>query len=131
MPSGGGIATATGAGPNNQQEQSKDPSTEVVSGLAIYFFNYSTWKATPGVWLEELYVPPEFRRRGYAELLIRAMATEASKAGCEKIDWVCLTDNELALRYCEKTIGAKRMSDWATLRVDKAGIERLAGPGSD
>ena len=100
------------------------------AGLLIYFYNYSTWASAPGVCLEELYVVPEYRRHGYARMLIEAMACAAKAAGCVKMDWVCLLGNEKALRFYEK-LGAKRMEDWAVLKVDEASIARLADERKD
>ncbi|KAL7950543.1 acyl-CoA N-acyltransferase [Trichoderma barbatum] len=98
------------------------------AGLLIYFHNYSTWMAAPGVCLEELYVVPEYRRHGYARILVETMASAAEAAGCVKMDWVCLLNNEKALRFYDK-LEAKRMEDWAVLKVDKAGIKKLAASG--
>jgi len=95
------------------------------AGLAVYLYTFSTWMASPGVCLEELYVLPEYRRMGYARLLIRAMAREAYKAGCSKMEWVCLEGNERALRFYE-SLGAKRMDDWVVLKVGRDGIMGLA-----
>ncbi|KAI1751547.1 N-acetyltransferase ats1 [Xylaria castorea] len=93
-----------------------------VAGLAIYFHNYSTWKAAPGVCLEELFVLPQYRCKGYGKLLIEALAKEAARMGCVKMEWVCLKDNERALRFYQN-IGATVMGDWAILRLDKDNIE--------
>lgn len=98
---------------------------EQPAGMLIYYHNYSTWSAAPGVCLEELYVVPEYRRHGYARILIETMASAAEAAGCIKMDWVCLMNNERALRFYDK-LGAKRMEDWCVLKVDKSGIEELA-----
>lgn len=95
-----------------------------IAGLAIYFYNYTAWRAAPGVCLEDIYVLPEYRSKGYGKLLIEAMAKEAAKAGCVKMEWVCLKDNERALRFYQK-VGARVMGDWVVLRVDKNGIESL------
>ncbi|KAF4465137.1 n-acetyltransferase ats1 [Fusarium albosuccineum] len=95
------------------------------AGILIYLYNYSTWTAAPGVCLEELYVVPEYRRHGYARMLVEAMASAARAAGCVKMDWVCLQDNERALGFYRK-LGAKSMEDWVVLKVDRDGIERLA-----
>lgn len=100
------------------------------AGLLIYFYNYSTWAAAPGVCLEELYVVPEYRRYGYARMLIEAMACAAKAAGCVKMDWVCLLSNEKALGFYDK-LGAKRMDDWAVLKVDEASIARLSNERVD
>ncbi|KAK0710648.1 acyl-CoA N-acyltransferase [Lasiosphaeris hirsuta] len=98
---------------------------ETVAGLAIYFYNYSTWSASPGVMLEELYVLPAYRRRGYGKLLIQAMAKEAERAGCAKMEWVCLKENQGPLRFYEE-LGAQQMQDWVILKVSREGIRDLA-----
>ncbi|KAJ3457952.1 hypothetical protein MRS44_012061 [Fusarium solani] len=95
------------------------------AGLLVYLHNYSTWTAAPGVCLEELYVVPKYRRHGYGRMLIEAMASAAREAGCVKMDWVCLQDNQRALNFYRK-LGAKNMQDWAVLKADKEGIEELA-----
>lgn len=94
------------------------------AGLLIYFRNYSTWAASPGVCLEELYIIPKYRRYGYARMLIERMAAAAKSLGSIKMDWVCLTGNEKALKFYNK-LGAKRMQDWTVLKVDKEGIAKL------
>ncbi|ROT37852.1 acetyltransferase [Sodiomyces alkalinus F11] len=101
------------------------PETGQPAGHAIYYYNYSTWIARPGIHLEELYVVPEYRRRGYAKLLIDALAAEAARAGCVKLDWVCLRDNERALRFYDG-LGVERMENWMVLKADEEGIARLA-----
>ncbi|KAL7813294.1 acyl-CoA N-acyltransferase [Trichoderma gracile] len=95
------------------------------AGLLIYFYNYSTWAAAPGVCLEELYVAPDFRQHGFGHMLIQAMACAAKAAGCVKMDWVCLKDNKKALCFYDK-LGAQRMDTWNVLKVDSEGIRRLA-----
>jgi GNAT superfamily N-acetyltransferase len=101
-----------------------DSPDNTPAGLAIYLYTFSTWMARPGVCLEELYVLPEYRRIGYAKLLIRAMAMEAHKAGCSKMEWVCLEGNEKALRFY-KSLGAHRMNDWVVLKMGRDGIREL------
>ncbi|CAG1996557.1 hypothetical protein FGSG_11317 [Fusarium graminearum PH-1] len=94
------------------------------AGLLIYFFNYTTWSAAPGAWMEEIYVVPEYRRHGYARLLVQALAAIAKEAGCIKMEWLCLRDNAKALRFYEK-LGAVQKDDWTVLKVDEDGIGRL------
>jgi GNAT superfamily N-acetyltransferase len=98
---------------------------EKPAGLLIYYYNYSTWTAAPGVCLEELYIVPEYRRHGYARILIEELASVAESAGCVKMDWLCLSNNEKALRFYDK-LGAKQMKDWIVLKVDKSSMETLA-----
>jgi GNAT superfamily N-acetyltransferase len=91
----------------------------------VFFYNYSTWAAAPGICLEELYVVPDYRQHGYGQMLIQAMACAAEAAGCIKMDWVCLKDNEKALCFYDK-VEAKRIDKWHVLKVDSEGIRRLA-----
>jgi GNAT superfamily N-acetyltransferase len=95
------------------------------AGLLVYFHNYSTWAAAPGVCLEELYVVPAYRRHGYARVLIEAMARAAKAAGCVKMDWVCLLSNDKALSFYDK-LGAKRMEDWIVFKVDEGRTTQLS-----
>lgn len=101
-----------------------------IAGHAIYYYSYSTWQAEPGINLEELYVLPEYRRRAYAKQLVEALAREARKMGCGKLEWICYRDNARALGFYE-SIGARRMDHWVVLRVDGGGIERLSGGGGE
>ncbi|KAF4442934.1 hypothetical protein F53441_11578 [Fusarium austroafricanum] len=94
------------------------------AGLLIYFFNYTTWGAAPGVCMEEIYVVPEYRPHGYARLLVEAMTSAAKETGCVKMEWLCLKDNARALRFYEK-LGAKRKEDWTVLKVDEEGMAAL------
>lgn len=102
----------------------ESPSGEA-AGMLIHLFNCSTWSAAPGLHIEELYVAPKYRRDGYAKRLFDALATTAKQANCVKIDWICLRDNEKALKFYEK-MGADIMGNWASLRLAQEGIEKLA-----
>lgn len=99
---------------------------EGVAGMALYFYNYSTWRAAPGIYLEDLYVRPEFRKRGYGTMLIQALAKEVIAMKGGRLEWACLTWNEPSLRFYE-SIGAKQMKDWVGLRVDGEKLLQLAG----
>ncbi|RLN78330.1 hypothetical protein BBJ28_00000495 [Nothophytophthora sp. Chile5] len=97
---------------------------ENVAGMALFFYNYSTWLASPGVYLEDLYVRPAYRRRGLATILFGALAEEAQRIseGKGRLEWCCLRWNEGALKFYDR-IGGSRMEDWVTIRV--AGEEKL------
>ncbi|KAG6961330.1 hypothetical protein JG688_00009141 [Phytophthora aleatoria] len=97
---------------------------EQVAGMELFFYNYSTWLASPGVYLEDLYVRPEFRRRGLATLLFGALAEETQRIseGKGRLEWWCLRWNEGALKFYER-IGGTRMEEWVSIRV--AGGEKL------
>ncbi|EEY67892.1 uncharacterized protein PITG_18300 [Phytophthora infestans T30-4] len=91
---------------------------EQVAGMALFFYSYSTWLASPGVYLEDLYVRPEFRRRGLATLLFGALAEETQRIseGEGRLEWSCLRWNEGALKFYER-IGGTRMEEWVSIRV--------------
>ncbi|KAK1931406.1 N-acetyltransferase ats1 [Phytophthora citrophthora] len=95
-----------------------------IAAMALFFYNYSTWLASPGVYLEDLYVRPEFRRRGLATLLFGALAEETQRIseGKGRLEWSCLRWNEGALSFYDR-IGGERMEEWVSIRV--AGGEKL------
>jgi len=97
-----------------------------VAGMALYFNNYSTWRAAPGIYLEDLYVRPMHRKHGYGTLLIKALAKEVMAIGGKRLEWSCLKWNEPSLRFY-RSLGATEMEDWVGLRVDGQALERLAG----
>lgn len=88
-----------------------------VAGMALYFNNYSTWLSAPGVYLEDLYVREQYRGRGYGKLLIKALAVECKRIGGGRVEWCCLKWNEPSLKFY-RSLGAKEMKEWVTLRVD-------------
>lgn len=94
--------------------------------MALFFTNYSTWRGAPGVYLEDLYVRPHFRRKGYAGMLLKTLAEETLRLGGKRLEWACLKWNENALKFYAR-IGAKRMDEWVGLRVDGEALEKLAG----
>lgn len=102
------------------------PEGGPAAGHAIYTYQYSAWRAQGGIYLDELYVGAEHRRRGYARLLIGALAGEARGKGCGKLEWNCYRDNERALRFYEG-IGARRMDSWVVLRLVGDKFDGMAG----
>lgn len=103
------------------------PASEgaAVAGMALYFNNYSTWRAAPGVYLEDLFVRERYRKRGYGTLLIKALAKEVKRIGGARLEWCCLRWNESSLKFY-KSLGAQEMQDWVTLRADGDALDRLA-----
>jgi GNAT superfamily N-acetyltransferase len=96
-----------------------------VAGFAFYFFAYSTWRAQPTLYLEDLFVRPAYRRRGWGLALMRRLAEEAVRRGCGRFQWQVLDWNEPAVRFYE-TLGAKVLREWWTVRVEGDAIARLA-----
>lgn len=94
--------------------------------MGMYFYNYSTWEGAPGIYLEDLFVKPEYRKRGYGKALIRELARETMKVGGKRLEWSCLDWNEPSLKFYEG-LGAQRKSEWVGLRVDGEALGKLAG----
>ncbi|KGJ96854.1 GNAT family N-acetyltransferase [Colwellia psychrerythraea] len=85
-------------------------------GIAIYFYNYSTWLAKPGLYLEDLYVSPEHRGKGAGKLLLKKMAQIALEKGCGRFEWSCLDWNTPSRDFYQ-SIGAKSQDEWVGYRM--------------
>lgn len=104
-----------------------DPSDkpEAVAGLALYFHNYSTWNGKQGIYLEDLFVRPQYRKRGYGKLLIQALARENLLQDGGRLEWSCLDWNEPSLQFY-RSLGAVEQKGWTKLRVDGEALQKLA-----
>jgi GNAT superfamily N-acetyltransferase len=100
-----------------------------IAGMALYFYNYSTWRGAPGVFLEDLFVRPQYRKRGYGKSLIIELAKEVNRIRGGRLTWNCLRWNEPSLKFYD-SLGAKRMEEWVELRVDGEALEKLSQAGS-
>jgi len=94
-------------------------------GFAIYFYNFSTWLARPGLYLEDLFVKPEKRGEGYGRALLVELANIARDRGCGRMEWAVLNWNEPAIKFY-RTLGAKPMNEWTVFRLTRDEIARLA-----
>ena len=97
----------------------------VPAGFALYFFNYSTFLARPGLYLEDLFVKPEFRRAGLGKALLLHLAALAHERGCGRMEWAVLDWNEPAIGFYE-ALGAKRLLDWQICRLDAQALTKHA-----
>ncbi|MFL6528230.1 MAG: GNAT family N-acetyltransferase [Chthoniobacterales bacterium] len=95
-------------------------------GFAIYFFNFSTWLGRPGLYLEDLFVRPDVRGKGYGRALLVRLAQIADERGCGRMEWAVLDWNEPAIGFYRK-LGAKPMDEWTVFRLEQRGIAQLAG----
>lgn len=96
--------------------------------MALYFYNYSTWKARPGIWLEDLFVREKYRGKGYGQRLIQELAKEVVEMKGGRLEWCVLKWNTPSIGFYEsEKIGAKALSEWQTMRVDGEGLVKLAG----
>ena len=98
---------------------------EEAVGFAVYFFNFSTWLGRPGLYLEDLFVKPETRGRGYGRALLIHLAKIARDHGCGRMEWAVLDWNEPAIQFYRK-LGAIPLEDWTVFRLTHNGINRLA-----
>ncbi len=93
-------------------------------GFALFFHNYSTFLAKPGLYLEDLFVLPEYRGRGYGKALLIHLARLAVQRGCGRFEWSVLDWNEPSIQFY-KSLGAIPMSDWSIFRVTGTALEYL------
>ncbi|EEH39138.2 N-acetyltransferase ats1 [Paracoccidioides lutzii Pb01] len=97
------------------------------AGMALYFYNYSTWRSAPGIYLEDLYVQPEHRGKGYGLALLRRLAAEICKVGGKRLEWSVLRWNEPSIKfYTSENVGAKPMEEWMKMMVDGEALAKLA-----
>jgi GNAT superfamily N-acetyltransferase len=97
-------------------------------GFAVYFYNFSTWLGRPGLYLEDLFINPEKRGKGYGRALLVELAKIARDRECGRMEWAVLDWNEPAIKFY-RTLGAKPMHEWTVFRLTRDGIARLADSG--
>ena len=94
-------------------------------GFALYFYNFSTFVGKPGIYLEDLFVEPEYRGKGYGKALLIALAKIAKEEDCGRFEWSVLDWNTPSIEFY-KALGAKPMDEWTVFRLDAAGIANLS-----
>lgn len=99
------------------------------AGFALFFHNYSTFLARPGIYLEDLFVRPEYRGRGIGRALLARLAQVAVDRGCGRLEWSVLDWNVDAIRFYEQ-LGARPQRDWTVYRVTNDALTALANIGS-
>jgi len=95
-------------------------------GFALFFHNFSTFLAQPGIYLEDLFVVPEQRGRGVGRALLERLARVAVDRGCGRLEWAVLDWNKDAITFYER-LGAKANSDWTVYRLTGQPLRALAG----
>lgn len=96
------------------------------AGFALFFHNFSTWEGRPGIYLEDLFVRPEFRGHGYGKALLSELARLAVERGCARLEWAVLDWNEPSIQFY-RALGARPMDEWTTYRMDGEALRTLAG----
>jgi len=96
------------------------------AGFALYFFSYSTWVGRPGLYLEDLFVEPEFRALGIGKALLESVAAVAVEKECQRIEWAVLDWNTPAIDFY-RAKGGEFLDEWRKVRVSGPALKRLAG----
>jgi GNAT superfamily N-acetyltransferase len=99
------------------------------AGFALFYGTFSTWECRPGIWLEDLYVPPERRRSGVGGALLSHLARIAVERGCARLEWAALDWNALALDFYQR-LGATCLDEWQLHRLDGQRLALVAGGGT-
>jgi len=94
-------------------------------GFAVFFHNFSTWLGRPGLYLEDLFVKPDKRGKGYGRALLVDLAKIARERVCGRMEWAVLNWNEPAIKFY-RALGAKPLDQWTVYRLTGDGITRLA-----
>ncbi|MFH0756161.1 MAG: GNAT family N-acetyltransferase [Bacteroidota bacterium] len=98
---------------------------DVPVGFALYFFNFSTFLAKPGIYLEDLFVLEEYRGKGFGKTLLAYLAQLALKMNCGRLEWAVLDWNEPSISFY-KSLGARQMEEWIINRMTGEALEKLA-----
>lgn len=99
-------------------------------GFALFFHNFSTFLGRSGLYLEDLYVFPECRGKGYGKALLRKLASLAVDRGCGRMEWWCLDWNQPSIDFY-RSLGAEPMNEWTVYRLTGETLERLANESID
>ena len=97
----------------------------IPAGFALFFHNFSTFLGRPGIFIEDLFVKPEFRGRGLGKILFSFLAQIAVERNCGRLEWACLNWNKPSIAFY-KSQGAKAMDEWTIYRITGDGINKLA-----
>ncbi len=100
-----------------------------VAGFAVWFLNYSTWTGTHGIFLEDLFVKPEFRGRGYGTALLVHLAQECVAKGYHRLKWSVLDWNQPSIDFYN-SLGAESLDEWTEFRLTGEALRKLAGSPS-
>jgi GNAT superfamily N-acetyltransferase len=95
-------------------------------GLALYYFNFSTFMAQPGLYLEDIFVEPEYRGRGIGKAIFRKLASRALDEGCARMEWSVLDWNAPSIAFY-RSLGAVGMDEWTVQRLQGETLARVAG----
>ena len=95
-------------------------------GFALFFYNFSTFVGKKGIYLEDLYIQPHMRGRGFGKKIFARLADIALERECGRLEWSCLDWNQSSIDFY-KSMGARAMDEWTVYRLDRDGIKKLSG----
>lgn len=96
-----------------------------VVGFALFFHNYSTFRGKPGIYLEDLFVEPQYRGKGHGKALLKGLAKLAVERDCCRVEWSVLNWNEPSIQFY-KSLGAVPMDEWTVYRLTDDALKNLA-----
>ncbi len=102
-----------------------DDNEGIVQGFVIWFLNYSTWTGTHGIYIEDLYIRPEARGRGYGKALLAHLASLCIERGYHRLQWWVLDWNQSAIEFYTG-LGALLMDEWTVMRVEGSALKTLS-----
>src|SRR5437870_9544607 len=123
------IADGFGAHPRFEAWLAFWQSESMPVGYAVFFETYSTFRAAPTLYLEDIFVQPDYRRRGIGSALLRHCIQLAHDRGCARMEWTCLDWNRKAQQVYER-IGARHLSEWYLYRLTRDGMEKFLADGT-
>lgn len=94
-------------------------------GFALFFHNFSTFLGRAGIYLEDLFVLPEYRGKGYGKALLKRLAQITVERGCGRLEWACLDWNQPSIDFY-RSLGALPMDEWTTYRLTGATLKEMA-----
>ena len=94
-------------------------------GYALYFYNFSTFTGRPGLYIEDVFILPEHRGKGYGTQIFRRLANIALEEGCARMEWICLDWNEPSLQFY-RNMGAVPMEEWTVQRLSEETLRKVA-----
>ena len=94
-------------------------------GIALFFHNFSTFVGRAGIYLEDLFVLPEYRGKGYGKAILKMLAKIAVERGCGRLEWSCLDWNKPSIDFY-LSLGAQQMQDWTVYRVEGKTLHNMA-----
>ena len=112
-------------GPQRNVDALMAYADDTAVGMALYFYNFSTFQGRRGIYLEDIFVEPEYRGRGIGSALLKRLARVAKEENCARMEWSVLTWNQPSIDFYHR-LGAVTLDDWRIFRLSGEALERLS-----